>query len=224
MTTASYIPIAIADDHVMMRNAISNMISTFPGFKVVLEADNGEQLIEGLLKARQLPEICILDIQMPVMNGYDTVIQLKKRWPTIKILALTMYNHEFSTIKMLKNGANGYLLKGADLNELHKALEELHTKGYYSSDFVASNFFQLLQSENENPLYKISERELQFLKYCCTEMNYKEIGKAMGVSSRTAEGYRDALFDKLSIHTRAGLVMFAINTGMVQLNEEPDKI
>lgn len=220
MTDKSYIPVAIADDHVMMRNAISNMISTFSGFKVVLEADNGQQLIDKLEHIDQLPEICILDIQMPIMNGYDTLIQLKKKWPNIKVLALSMYNHEFSIIKMLKNGANGYLLKGADLNELHKALQEIKGKGYYSSELVASNIFQLLHGENDSLLHKVNEREMEFLKYCCTELNYKEIGKEMGVSTRTAEGYRNALFDKLNLHTRAGLVMFAINTGLVQLNVE----
>lgn len=207
--------IAIADDHEMFRDAIKNIVSTLPDYKIIVEAENGQQLIERLQQAEILPEICILDIQMPVMNGYETLVELKKRWPELKVLTLSMFNHEFSIIKMLKNGANGYLLKGAKLAEVHTALKDIHEKGYYSSELVTSNFFQLVHNAHENPLLKINEREIQFLKYCCTELNYKEIGKAMGVSARTVEGYRNTLFDKLNLHTRVGLVMFAINTGIV---------
>lgn len=215
MKAKQFIPIAIADDHEMFRDAIKNIVSTLPDYKVVIEAENGQQLIERLSAAEIFPEICILDIQMPVMNGYETIVELKNTWPELKVLALSMFNHEFSIIKMLKNGANGYLLKGAKLAEVQTALKEIHEKGYYSSELVTSNFFQLVHNSKESPLLKINEREIQFLKYCCTELNYKEIGKAMGVSARTVEGYRNTLFDKLNLHTRVGLVMFAINTGIV---------
>ncbi|WP_276132347.1 response regulator transcription factor [Polluticoccus soli] len=215
MTTNQTVYIAIADDHEMFRDAIKNIVSTLPDYKITVEAENGQQLIERLQRSEIFPEICILDIQMPVMNGYETLVELKKRWPELKVLTLSMFNHEFSIIKMLKNGANGYLLKGAKLAEVHNALRDIHEKGYYSSELVTSNFFQLVHNAHENPLLKINEREIQFLKYCCTELNYKEIGKAMGVSARTVEGYRNTLFDKLNLHTRVGLVMFAINTGIV---------
>lgn len=215
MTTKQTILVAIADDHEMFRDAIKNIVSTLPDCKIVIEAENGQQLIERLEVADPFPEICILDIQMPVMNGYETLVELKQRWPELKVLALSMFNHEFSIIKMLTNGANGYLLKGAKLAEVQTALRDIHEKNYYSSELVTSNFFQLAHNANENPLLKINEREIQFLKYCCTELNYKEIGKAMGVSARTVEGYRNTLFDKLNLHTRVGLVMFAINTGIV---------
>jgi DNA-binding NarL/FixJ family response regulator len=207
--------IAIADDHEMFRDAVKNIVSISPDYKVVIEAENGQQLIDRLAHTHDFPEICILDIQMPVLNGYETLVELKKRWPDLKVLALSMFNHEFSIIKMLKNGANVYLLKGAKLAEVQTALKDIHEKGYYSSELVTSNFFQLVHNANENPLLKINEREIQFLKYCCTELSYKEIGKAMGVSARTVEGYRNTLFDKLNLHTRVGLVMFAINTGIV---------
>ncbi len=217
------INIAIADDHVMMRNAISTVISAFPGFKVIIQADNGKELIEKIEKSKVFPDICILDIGMPVMDGYETAKQLKAKWPDIKIMALTMYNHEFSIIKMLKNGANGYLLKGSDLNELKKALTDIYEKGYYSSELVASNFFQMLNRNEQDQLYKISEKEMQFLSYCCTDLNYKEIAQQMGLGVRTVESYRNTLFDKLNLNTRIGLVMFAINTGIVYKENNPGK-
>lgn len=220
MTEEKTILVAIADDHVMMRNAISTVISSFPGFKVIIEADNGKELIERIEKSEVLPTICILDIGMPVMDGYETARLLKSKWKDdIRILALSMYNHEFSVIKMLKNGANGYLLKGADINELKKALLEINTKGYYSSELVASNFFQMIrQVENDDALFKISERELEFLALCCTDMNYKEIARQMSLGTRTIETYRNTLFEKLELNSRIGLVMFAINAGIVPLD------
>lgn len=219
MSEVKTIRIAIADDHVMMRNAISTVISSFPDFKVIIEADNGKELIEQIEKSDLLPDICILDIGMPVMDGYETARQIKAKWnDEIRILALSMYNHEFSVIKMLKNGANGYLLKGADLNELNKALKDIYHKGYYSSELVASNFFQMIrQAENDDSLYKINEKEMQFLALCCTDMNYKEIAREMALGTRTIETYRNTLFDKLGLNSRIGLVMFAINSGIVPL-------
>jgi DNA-binding NarL/FixJ family response regulator len=157
------------------------------------------------------------------MDGYETAQQLRTRWPELKILALTMYNHEFSIIKMLKNGANGYLLKGSDLDELQKALNEVYYKGYYSSELVASNFFQMMRLNDQDQLYKINEKEMQFLSYCCTDLNYKEIALEMGLGVRTIESYRNTLFEKLNLNTRIGLVMFAINTGIVYKENNPGK-
>lgn len=219
MSETEPIRIGIADDHVMMRKAIGTVLSSFPEFKVIVEADNGKQLLDSIEKSPQLPDICIIDIGMPVMDGYETARQIRTKWPDIKILALSMYNHEFSVIKMLKNGANGYLLKGADINELKKALLDIYNKGYYSSELVASNFFQMIrQAENEDSPFKINEKEMQFLALCCTDLNYKEIAKEMGVGARTIETYRNVLFDKLGLNSRIGLVMFAINAGIVPLD------
>lgn len=207
------IPIAIADDHIMMREAIRNMLASYYGFYVVIEADNGKELIERLDSAVVFPEICILDIQMPVMNGFETIVELKKHWPKLKILVLSMFNHEFNIIKMLKLGAGGYVLKGSSLEELHKALRGIYNHGYYSSELVASNFFHMIQSDN--PLYNITDKEIEFLKYCSTDLSYREIGKILGLSTRTIEGYRNSLFQKLNLSSRVGLAMFAINIGLV---------
>lgn len=215
------IQIAIADDHVIMRNGLSTLIASFPGFKVMLEADNGKELIEKLQQSSVKPDIVILDISMPVLNGYETLIELKKKWPDIKVLVLSMYNNEFSIIKMLRNGAKGYILKACDPNELNQALTDIHTRGFYNSELVSSRFFQLIHSNNEHLLPRISDKEFQFLTHCCTELNYREIAQLMGMSTRTVEGYRDSLFEKLNLNTRIGLVMYAINTGIVPINQAP---
>lgn len=215
------IQIAIADDHVIMRNGLSTLIASFPGFKVMLEADNGKELIEKLQQSSVKTDIVILDISMPVLNGYETLIELKKKWPDIKVLVLSMYNNEFSIIKMLRNGAKGYILKACDPNELNQALTDIHTRGFYNSELVSSRFFQLIHSNNEHLLPRISDKEFQFLTHCCTELNYREIAQLMGMSTRTVEGYRDSLFEKLNLNTRIGLVMYAINTGIVPINQAP---
>ncbi|WP_276132482.1 response regulator transcription factor [Polluticoccus soli] len=219
MNNPHAIHVAIADDHTVVRDSISKMIATFPGFRVTIEASNGKELIEQLKGTKPFPEICVLDIQMPDMNGYETMAYIKEKWPKLKVLALSMLDDEFAVIKMLKLGARGYIVKSSDLEELQKALNAIHDRGYYSSELVASNFFQLLNSDNDEALYKITEREQQFLKYCPTELTLKEIAQKMGVSTSTVQGYRNMLFDKLNLKTRQGLAIFAVKSGIVSFED-----
>ena len=130
MTEQPAILIAIADDHAVVRDSISNMVSGQGKFKVIIKAGNGKELIAQLHKANPLPEICILDIQMPEMNGYETMEYIREHWPDLKVLALSMLEDEFAIIRMLKLGACGYLSKASDLEELQKALIYIHEKGY----------------------------------------------------------------------------------------------
>jgi DNA-binding NarL/FixJ family response regulator len=116
-------------------------------------------------------------------------------------------------------GARGYIVKSSGLDELHKALMAIHEREYYSSELVASNFFQLLNSDKDDTLHKISEREIQFLKYCPTELTLKEIAQKMKVSTSTVQGYRNMLFDKLNLKTRQGLAIFAVRSGIVSFED-----
>jgi two-component system, NarL family, invasion response regulator UvrY len=213
------INIALADDHMILRKGVKDIISSFGGFEVIMEASNGKELITTLYTAKLLPDICMLDINMPDMNGYDTIVALKKNWPTMKVLVLTMFNNEYSILKMLKNGANGYLLKkNCHPNDLKLALTTIYNKGYYHSDFITSRLIKEIENEEKQPP-KITEKEMQFLAYCCTDYSYKEIAGFMNLSQRTVEGYRDALFEKLNLNSRTALAVYAISSGIVPIEQ-----
>jgi len=212
--------IVLVDDHVLLRNGLASLVKNL-GHEVLFEADNGQELIKKI-SPKSLPDIVLLDINMPEMDGYETAQWIKKNHPDIKILALSMYDNENSIIRMLKNGAKGYILKDSEPTELKAAIEALMNKGYYYSDLVSGKLIHAINKiEDEgtdvHTMNNLNERETDFLKYACTELTYKEIADKMFVSPRTIDGYRDALFEKLHVKTRVGLVMYAIKNGIVQV-------
>ena len=216
------ITIAMADDHAMLRQGLASMIEAFGDYKVVLQAGNGKELI-AMIDKKALPDIALLDISMPEMNGYDTAVYLQQHFPSIKMLAVSMMDNENAIIRMIKNGARGYVLKDAEPAELRQALYNVHTKGYHYSELVTSKliFNMNRQGLDGGPLSTnnstFSARELDLLKYVCTELTYKEIADKMHVSPRTIDGYRDGLFEKLGVKTRIGLAMYAVKKGIVEL-------
>lgn len=215
------IKVVLVDDHILLRNGLANLISSFDRYDVLFEANNGKDFL-ARLRATNLPDIVLLDINMPEMDGYETSLWLKKNHPQIKVLALSMYDNEASIIRMLKNGAKGYILKDIDPLEFKAALDSLVRKGFYYSDLVTGKLIHAVNSFEEpkstgKTLIQLNDRELEFLKLACTEMTYKEIADKMFVSPRTVDGYRDSLFEKLNCKTRVGLVMYAIKTGMVNV-------
>ena len=208
--------VALVDDHILIAKAIGNIIDNFPKYTVLYEAEHGKALIEKFKNPKNVPDIVLLDISMPVMDGFDTARWIKANHPRVLILALSMQDDDASLIKMIKAGAKGYLLKNIHPHELEKALDALVTKGYYYPDWAASKVFLSIAGDQNTYDADISftDREKEFLQYCCTELTYKEIGEKMFCSSRTVEGYRDSLFDKLGLKTRVGLVMYAIKNGL----------
>jgi two-component system invasion response regulator UvrY len=209
------INIALADDHVILRKGVSEILSKFENFAVTLEAGNGKELITKLKSAASLPDVCVIDVNMPEMNGYETAAEVRRLWPHIKILALSMYDTELNIIKMLRNGANGYILKDSDPEELRIAILEVYKNGFYHSDIVTGRMLHILHDPNGKINVELNERETQFLSFCCTEFTYKEIADQMFLSPRTIDGYRESLFKKLNITTRTGLAMYAIKAGVV---------
>ncbi len=212
------IRIAMADDHVLLRNALRDLINNFGPYKVVIEADNGRELLDQIADAMVPPDICILDVSMPVMDGFETQVELKKNWPDIKTLVLSQYNNEFTIIRLLTEGACGYLLKSAAPDEFEKALDSLVNNDYYHPEMTAGKFQRYVTSMHEKRP-EITRKEMIFLGFCCSEMTYKDIGVKMGMSARTIDGYRDSLFEKLDIKSRSGLVMYALKAGIVPLTE-----
>ena len=213
--------IILIDDHKLFRTILANWLAT-RGFDILYEAANGKEFIEKL-DEECLPDIVLVDINMPVMNGFETAEWIKQHYPDINILAISMYDTEMNIIKMLKCGAKGYLLKDSEPKEVEKAIKEIIKNGFYFTDLVN---FKLMNAINEtkiqqkkvNNLLELSEKEIELLKLFCTELNYKEIGETLKLSPRTVEGYRDDLFKKLNIHTRIGLVIFAIKNGVVNFS------
>ncbi len=211
------INIALADDHAILRKGVAEILSRFDNMAVIIEAGDGKELIAKLQAAGTLPDVCIVDINMPEMNGYETSVEIKKRWPQIKILALSMYDTELNVIKMLRSGANGYVLKDSDPEELRFAISEVYRHGFYHSELVTGRMLHILHDPDNKVNAELNDRETAFLKLCCTELTYKEIADQMFLSPRTIDGYREALFKKLNITTRTGLAMYAIKAGMVSV-------
>jgi two-component system invasion response regulator UvrY len=211
------IHIAIADDHTILRKGVVEILSKFDNMTVIMEANNGKELIAKLQSATTLPDVCIVDINMPEMNGYDTASEIKKNWPDIKILALSMYDTELNVIKMLRSGANGYVLKDSDPEDLRIAITKVYKDGFYHSELVTGRMLNILHDPDGKMNIELNERELNFLGLCCTELTYKEIADQMFLSPRTIDGYRESLFRKLNITTRTGLAMYAIKAGVVSV-------
>jgi DNA-binding NarL/FixJ family response regulator len=210
------IQIALADDHAILRKGVAELISKFDDMCVIIEAGNGKELIEKISIITPAPDVCIVDINMPEMNGYDTTKAIKRNWPDIHVLALSMYDTEQNIIKMLRCGACGYLLKDSDPLELERAIRHAYKDGFYHSELITGRMKRMVDENDKTQ--ELSEKELQFLNLCCSELTYKEIAERMFLSPRTIDGYREALFAKLNITSRTGLAIYAIKTGLITLN------
>lgn len=220
------VTIAMADDHTMLRRGLASLIESFGNYRISIQAANGKELIEMIASSKaSLPDIALLDINMPEMDGYKTAAYIQQHYPSVKMLALSMMDDEKAIIQMIKNGARGYVLKDAEPSELRLALNNVITKGYHYSELVTGKLIFSINKQgseekgvfNHGNTDNFSAKELDFLRHVCTELTYKEIAEEMNVSPRTIDGYRDALFDRLGIKTRVGLAMYAIKKGIVDM-------
>jgi len=212
--------IALADDHVMLRNGLASLIKNF-GHEILFEANNGDDVINKI-KEGSRPELMLMDINMPVKDGYETSSWIKENHPEIKVLALSMLDDENAIIRMIKNGARGYILKESEPSELRSAINAVLQKGFYYSEMVTGRLVHSISgtdvdNNGSQQVIQLSDREIEFLKFACSEMTYKEIAAQMHLSPRTIDGYRDALFLKLDIKTRTGLVIYAIKNGIYKI-------
>jgi DNA-binding NarL/FixJ family response regulator len=211
--------IVIIDDHLLIAKALSSIIEHFNRYEVLYECENGKELIEKLKIKKNIPDIVLLDIVMPVMDGFETAQWLKENHPGVLVMALTMQSDDESLIKMIKCGAKGYLHKNVHPVELEKALEMLVQKGFYYPDWATSRVLNNIAAgvDIQHLDHNLTEREKEFMQYACTELTYKEIGEKMFCSARTVEGYRDALFEKLGMKTRVALALYAVKIGLHKL-------
>lgn len=213
------IKVAMVDDHILLRSGLAAVINGFGDFNIISEADNGKQFTETLDK-NNLPDVVLLDITMPEMDGFETAKWLKENHPNIRILVLSMMDDDSSIIKMLKYGARGYLLKDSKPTVLHTALREVIDKGYFFNDLISGKLVHMINKgggEAYSTLTNLSDKEREFLKWCCTEKSYKEIADTMQITPRAVEALRSNMFEKLQTLSRVGLVMYAIKNGIVKI-------
>ncbi|GGG15177.1 DNA-binding response regulator [Dokdonia pacifica] len=206
--------IAIIDDHILIAQALRSIISNFAQFEVLYTAENGVDF-QQKLTSKPVPDVVLLDITMPIMDGFETAKWLSTTHPNVLIMALSMQDDEQSLIKMIKNGSKGYMLKNAHPLELENALNALVKNGQFFPEWAASKVFTSIREDTIDARSKLnlSDREIEFLTYTVTEMNYKEISEKMFCSPRTIENYRDSLFEKLELKSRVGLAVFALKNG-----------
>ena len=211
--------VAIIDDHILLRTALARLVNAFEGYTVLFEADNGKDLRAQIMQ-HHIPDIVLLDVNMPEMDGFETTQWLHKNYPHIKVLVLSMLSDEKTIIKMFRLGAKGYLLKNTDHEELKKALDSVLNKNVYLSEYVSDKLVSGLHKDadkEESKPVMLNDKEKEFLRWTCTELSYKEIAEKMFLSPRTIDDYRQTLFNKLKVHSRVGLVMYTIKNGIVDI-------
>jgi len=218
--SSSAIKIAIADDHKLFRKGLVQLLED-DIFHVLAEADNGKELIDKLQNVDV--QVVLMDISMPEMNGFETTEWLTRNKPEIKVLALSMSNDDKHVIRMIRNGAKGYLLKDSEPLILKKAIIEVIEKGFFYSELVSGNLVNTLSGQNRyleesDVISSLGERELQYVKWACSDLSHKEIAVKMDVSPRTVDGYRDSVFQKLDVQSRVGLALFAVKHKIYQLD------
>jgi len=209
--------IGLIDDHQLFLKSLSLMIESFREYEVVVEALNGKDLQEKLLTDIPRPEIMLIDVNMPVMDGVATARWLSEHHPGIRLVALSMNDEDKTIISMIRAGCCAYLLKDTHPTELEKALEEINSKGFYNGDASNVNYRRLIISQDKDQQFRVTGRELQFLELVCSDRTYKQIALEMGIAERTVDGYREAMFEKFKVASRVGLCLEAIRKNFVRL-------
>ncbi len=212
------IKVAIADDHKIFRKGVILSLRPYTNIKFVQEADNGQELIDGI--ALSEPDVVLMDLRMPQKDGIETTKFITKTYPHIHIIALTMFEDERFVTHMMEIGANGYLLKSADPQEIKKAIVEVTLKGYYLNNFV--NRILLKKSHNKQKVtpnlsneVTLNSRERDVIKYICMEFTAQEIAQKLDVSPRTVESIKDKLMERFGAKNTAGLVFYAVKNNLV---------
>ncbi len=219
----SDILISLADDQHLFRSGLASLIRSVPGFTLLQEAENGKQFIEQLQTGTALPDIALIDMHMPEMNGVELNGILQKQYPSIKVLILSVYDQERFIAKMIEAGACGYLSKNCEIEELTTAISATYKTGFYFNQASlqamrkASQFKQGDIKNLSNIAIELTGREKEILVLLCREFTNTEIGEQLFISPRTVEGHRNNLLAKAGCRNTAGLVIFAIKNGLFHI-------
>ena len=229
----SPIKLAIVDDHNLFRKGLITLIDLADKkneYLIVFEAESGQDMIHKLDK-KAIPDILLMDIDMPDMDGYEAIAWLQKHYPQVSVLVVSMVETEEAVVRMVRLGAKGYLSKDIEVDDIHNALKAINETGHYYTDFLTGKLINSMQDESKennieekpgkNKIWnELNENERRFLELACTELTYEEIAKQMFLSPKTIDGYRSAFFNRYNIKNRVGLVLFAIKNGLVNIFPE----
>jgi DNA-binding NarL/FixJ family response regulator len=207
--------IAIVDDHTLFRQGIGSILLENEEIRIVFDASNGNEMKEKIA-THPVPHVILMDITMPKLNGYEATQWLKQHYPSVKVLALSMFEEDEPIIKMLKCGAGGYILKESTAAELVFAIKSIAAHDYFLNNQVTGKLIRSLQGDVKTPnaVNDLTANEVKFLALCCSELTYKEMANKMNLSVHTIDNYRDALFQKLDLKSRTGLVLYALKNNI----------
>jgi DNA-binding NarL/FixJ family response regulator len=212
------IKVAIADDHKIFRKGVILSLRSFTNIKFVLEAENGEELLNGIAVAE--PDVVLMDLRMPLKDGIETTKVLSKQYPHIHVIVLSMYEDDRFVSHMMENGANGYLLKNAEPQEIRRAIMDVYEKGYYLNNFVNRILLKKAHAKQKvipslNNEITLTDKEKDVLRFICMEFTAQEIAQKMEISPRTVEAIKDRLMERFGSKNTAGLVFFAVKNNLV---------
>jgi DNA-binding NarL/FixJ family response regulator len=215
------INIGIAEDQVLFRKGIVSILNGFDNFHVVVEAENGQILLDQIATLENRPKVLLLDLKMPVLDGIETTKIIRESYPNIKVIILTSYNEKRFILHLLECGAHAYLLKDAEPEDLKKAITAVSNEGYYFTPAIMEVIINNKKVQKENlsldqsqPL--LSEREIEVIRLICKEKTAPEIGEILFLSPRTVEGHRNRILEKTACKNVAGLVVYAFKNNLIE--------
>lgn len=208
----------IADDHTLFRKAMVNLLQTFERVSEVKDAENGKELLT-LIKFDK-PDVAIVDLQMPVMDGAETCENIIHKYPDVKIIILTMHDSEKYILHMMEAGVHAFLLKNTEPDELEKAIYSVVEKDFYHNDLVATVLRKNVKEKKAGlrPIFRhteLTDREKEILVHICQELTIREIGQRLSLSENTVRNHRVNIMEKVGVNNTVGLVKYAYETGLI---------
>lgn len=214
------IKLAVVDDHQLFRKGIALLLSHYSDLQVIIEAQNGADLLEQL-GTGEIPDVILMDLKMPVMNGVEATEVVKARYPKVRIIILTMYNDESIMLQLIEKGANGFLLKDQRIETVVSAIYGVLETGFYFNDYVSMAMLQgLVNDKKIHPSYKktkLSEIDIEVISLICEQYTNKQIAEELNLSLRTVDGYRERILSKTGAKNTAGIVLYAVKNNLLDL-------
>lgn len=217
----AHIKVAIADDHKIFRSGVINTLIPYENIRFIFEADDGLHLLQTM--ETQQPDVILMDLKMPNMDGIEATIKVKEKYPDVKVIILTMYEDDNFIVHLVENGANAYLLKNAEPEEIYEAICTTFEKGFYFNENVNLALLKKVLHKNKQqfkPTLKneiqLNDREQEVLKLICNELTTQEISEQIFLSPRTVEGIRQKLLEKIDVKNSVGLVLYAFRNGIIE--------